>query len=43
MKIKFIRILEKKAMKKIKNSSEKMMIFDMQKMIINDKLSKNLS
>ena len=28
---------------KIKNSSEKMLIFHMKKMIINDKLTKNLS
>ncbi len=43
MKIKFMRILEKKSHAKIKNSSEKMLIFHMKKMIINDKLSKNLS
>lgn len=43
MKIKFMRILEKKSHEKIKNSSEKMLIFHMKKMIINDKLTKNLS
>ena len=43
MKIKFMRILEKKSHAKIKNSRKKMLIFHMEKMIINDKLSKNLS
>ena len=43
MKIKFMRILEKKSNAKIKNSRKKMLIFHMEKMIINDKLSKNLS
>ena len=38
-----MRILEKKSHAKIKNSRKKMIIFHMEKMIINDKLSKNLS
>ncbi len=43
MKIKFMRILEKKAMLKLRIQGKKMLIFHMEKMIINDKLSKNLS